>query len=158
MRREGGMEGGFQSKNILPAALIVSASVLLVRSPRQAENTTENTHSVFPLTPFPLIKLPSQWLITGPDLGHVPCLLCNSCPTLLHFPLSNTPFPLQETDDNYINSLQLMIIIIKCDYRRKEEWPGQHGQLVFKRPKRANETRPTGYGTWPSHYTRTSCC
>lgn len=28
-------------------------------------------------------------------------------------------FPLQETADNYINSLQLMIIIIKCDCRRK---------------------------------------
>lgn len=79
---EGGQSG---CKNILQLALIVSASVLLLLSPRQAKNTTESTHSKFPLSPFPLIKLPSQWLIARPDLclvsGLSPhlCLLCNSC-------------------------------------------------------------------------------
>lgn len=84
-RRGGEREGERQaewSKNILPHALIVSASVLLLLSPRQAESTTENTHSKFPLSPFPLIKLPSLWLIAGPDRGLVlslhHCLLYNS--------------------------------------------------------------------------------
>lgn len=69
------------SKNILRLALIVSAVVLLCLSPRLAENTIENKHSKFPLRPFPLIKLPSLWLIIGPgrDLVSAPLSISADC-------------------------------------------------------------------------------
>lgn len=74
----GGWGGCSGSKNILLRTLIVSASVLLLLSPRRARDTTENTHLQFPLAPFPLIKLPSQWLIANTDLQPLPlCLLCS---------------------------------------------------------------------------------
>lgn len=146
-----------ESKNILRLALIVSASVLLLLSPRQAENTTENTHPEFPLAPFPLINLPSQWLIAGADLGLVTPVATSLLTVQVRFnPTQVFFFSLLDNTASLPVRRQLIITLTHySDYYYHKAWWGEEGQQE-QCVGLTNETRPTGCGTWPCHYTCTS--
>lgn len=72
------------------------------------------------------------------------------------FPSIIQLLPFKETAEDYINSLQLIIITVKCDW--EDRACGEEAVFEQGRAGRsaANESRPTGCGTWPSHYARTS--
>lgn len=115
-----GGSGQTGSKNILPPALIVPASVLLSLSPRQAENT--NWKHTFKVSTHSISFNQTALTVTDCQARPWPCP-SSSAYCAIHVKLSEAfpsiilLFPLQETADNYIKSLQVMIIIWKCKQR-----------------------------------------